>query len=351
MSYEYKDELDANNQRKIQDMLADLPISVDRYITSTARTKSTRTTLTYVRMIRAFFLYMQTNHEAFEDISLTDVAGEQLNRITLDDVDSFLAHLKAHQVDRPGRSNKNNTVEVYISALNAYFSFLYKREEIDKNPFQFVERHHEKVRRPYYLVGDENETFYQNILTGDGLSPKMLHTRERFHTAFRDYMICRILGMTGIRVSECVSLDLDDINFKSKSFQVIRKGNKEAEIFFSDRVADELKEYIEDVRPLYQPEEDEKALFLVAQGAHRGKRISVRSVELLVKKYAAASGITYAGEFSAHSLRHSFAMESLKKTGGNLSLTQKLLGHEDISTTTIYAEATEEEIRNARNLF
>ncbi|MBQ2577437.1 MAG: tyrosine-type recombinase/integrase [Lachnospiraceae bacterium] len=71
-----------------------------------------------------------------------------------------------------------------------------------------------------------------------------------------------------------------------------------------------------------------------------------------IKKYAAASGITtYAGEFSAHSLRHSFAMESLKKTGGNLSLTQKLLGHEDISATTIYAEATEEEIRNARNLF
>ena len=108
----------------------------------------------------------------------------------------------------------------------------------------------------------------------------MLSSRERYHTAFRDYMICRILGMTGVRVSECVALDLD------------------------------------------------------------------------VKKYAATSGITtYAGEFSAHSLRYSFAMESLKKTGGNLSLTQKLLGHEDISTTTIYAEATEEEIRNARNLF
>ncbi|MBQ2577388.1 MAG: site-specific integrase, partial [Lachnospiraceae bacterium] len=158
MSYEYKDELDANNQLKIQNMLAELPVSVDRYITSTARTKSTRTTLTYVRMIRAFFLYMKTNHEAFEDLPLTRVTGEQLNCITLDDVDSFLAHLKAHQIDHPGKSNKNNTVEVYISALNAYFGFLYKREEIQKNPFQFVERHHEKVRRPYYLVGDENET-------------------------------------------------------------------------------------------------------------------------------------------------------------------------------------------------
>ena len=351
MAREYRDGLDASNQFKIREMLAELPVSVDRYITSTARTKSSRTTITYVRMIRAFFLYLQANHEAFEDKPLQQITGEELNRITLDDVDSFLAYLKAHQLDRPGKSNKNNTVEVYISALNAYFGFLYKREEIQKNPFQFVERHHEKVRRPYYLVGDENETFYRNILSGEGLSPKMLSTRERFHTAYRDYMICRLLGMTGIRVSECIALDLEDINFKSKSFQVIRKGNKEAEIFFSDAIAEELTEYIENVRPLYQPDASEHALFLVAQGAHKGQRLSVRSVENLVKKYALASGITYAGNFSAHSLRHSFAMQSLKKTGGNLSLTQKLLGHEDISTTTIYAEATEEEIRNARNLF
>ena len=121
--------------------------------------------------------------------------------------------------------------------------------------------------------------------------------RDKSNSAIRDATILMVLFDTGIRVSELVGLDLDDIDFKHHSLKVVRKGNKEDSVNFSDATEELLKGYLEE-RKTYQPVDDEYALFLVSIGKYKGERISVRSVEKLVKKYAMASGVPNASKIS-----------------------------------------------------
>ncbi|SDW49477.1 Site-specific recombinase XerD [Lachnospiraceae bacterium KHCPX20] len=349
MSKEYRQRIDAKNNMKIEQYLSDMPMLVDKYVTSTARTKASRTMLSYIQKIRHFLEYMRANHPAFDGKTLSDITRVELDQITIDDAEDFLAFLFSHQLDCIDKTNSNNTVENYISALNSFFRFLSKREEITKNPFEDVQRYHKKVTKPLFLDKKESLDFYDHVMTGEGLSKKEQMYRDKHDISFRDYLICKIMGTTGIRVSECVGLNLDDIDFKNKSLSIIRKGKKKAHVYISDTLARELTEYIEDVRPLFHPLDSEQALFLVSVGKYKGCRLTVRSVQRLIKKYAIAAGVSNASEFSPHTLRHSFAMNAMKESGGNIRLTQQLLGHESITTTTVYVQALDDELREMRN--
>ena len=143
---------------------------------------------------------------------------------------------------------------------------------------------------------------------------------------------------TGIRVSECVGLNVDDISFETYSFVITSQGGKQAEIYFGDEVADALYDYIMYRRDHPPADENDKALFL----SNRGKRISVRQVELMVKKYAQTA--VKLKKITPHKLRSTFGTNLYLETG-DIYLVADVLGHEVVNTTRKHYTATEVELK------
>lgn len=351
----YKNQINEQCQRKIKELQDKLPAFVELYVTAHLRIRSRRTIESYLRKFTTFFFFLCDRHPEFCDKTPEQIKVEELDKIDTDFCNIFLNYMYDHQADNPSATNTNNTVEAYSSALNSLFKFLQKNRKIKGNPFANVERRHKKAENPAYLKGSENETFYQGVLDGVGMTKQQLAFREKHHTAYRDYLICRVLGTTGIRVSELVGLDIKDIDLIHAQFKVIRKGGKIQTIYMSDKLCEEMKKYIKEIRPEYDlkdaniPEADKEALFVVAQGKYYGQRLTVRSIEDLIKKYALAQGLTDAARFHPHSLRHSLGMMALERSN-NLRLVQQLLGHENINTTTLYSKMTETRLKEAKNI-
>lgn len=185
-----------------------------------------------------------------------------------------------------------------------------------------------------------------SVSSGLGLTDKQ--NQARVKTSVRDEAICLTLIRTGLRVSELVGLNLRDVNLKDTCFQVMRKRSKEDTVFFDDEVKGAIEAWL-DVRPTYCTDKEEQALFVVTQGKYMGKRLSVRSVQLLVKKYAEAGAPTAGSKITPHKLRATFATDMLRATG-NVALVQEELNHESPTTTMLYADRRILDLRKARNI-
>ena len=171
---------------------------------------------------------------------------------------------------------------------------------------------------------------------GEGLTK----TEQRFHnkTAVRDTALLTLLLGTGIRVSECVGLDLNDVNFEENGIRVHRKGGYDAIVYFGDEVEQALRRYLEARMQMIPQEGSENALFLSLQN----RRITVRAVEKLVKKYA--SRITTLKKITPHKLRSTYGTSLYRETG-DIYLVADVLGHKDVNTTRKHYAAIEEDRR------
>ena len=192
------------------------------------------------------------------------------------------------------------------------------------------------------MDADEVSRMLDKAETGTDLT----RTQQRFHdkTRVRDVALLTLLLGTGIRVSECVGLDLDDIDFKEKGLRVHRKGGYESIVYFGDEVEETLRTYLEERRQILPKEGHEKALFLSLQN----RRITVRAVENLVKKYAGLA--TALKKITPHKLRSTYGT-SLYRATGDIYLVADVLGHKDVNTTRKHYAAVEEDRRKgARNI-
>ena len=175
---------------------------------------------------------------------------------------------------------------------------------------------------------------------------ELTRSQQRFHdkTRLRDMAILTLLLGTGIRVSECVGLDLDDLDFREKGMLVHRKGGSESIVYFGDEVEAALKDYLEQRKQILPKEGHEKALFLSLQN----RRITVRAVENLVKKYAGLA--TSLKKITPHKLRSTYGTSLYRETG-DIYLVADVLGHKDVNTTRKhYAAIDEDRRKNARNI-
>lgn len=366
MSLEYRENMDSIKLLQLQKLEQEMPLFVSQYLMSIGRSKSVNTQLEYARRIKLFLEWLVLESEHCNKENILEITVEDLNKVTFGDADLFLYYIESHQVVKNGVKktvhSKPATINAYLSAVSSMYNKFIRMELVQKNPFQGMDRA-KKIQEPkIYLDKIDEEKFFSSVNNGVGLSEHMNAYREKNYTVIRDLCICSILNKTGIRVSELVGLDIDDIDIVRCRFPVVRKGGKVEYIYFSDSVKKILLEYFE-IRPLFSPADDDRALFLRSQGVKRerdytgeitqlissDKRISVRSVERIVKKYAKAAQVVNSSKFSPHKLRHTYAMNMLKKTG-NLSLVQKELGHNSIQATTIYAQSDETDKEKARNI-
>ena len=159
-------------------------------------------------------------------------------------------------------------------------------------------------------------------------------------TKVRDLALLTLLLGTGIRVSECVGLDINDVDFRNGGIKIRRKGGNEAVIYFGHEVEDALLDYMDERQHKIPASGHENAFFLSMQN----KRLSVRSVEKLVKKYA--SKVTSLKKITPHKLRSTYGTNLYRETG-DIYLVADVLGHKDVNTTKKhYASISDERKRS-----
>ncbi|MFC2282910.1 MAG: tyrosine-type recombinase/integrase, partial [Lachnoanaerobaculum saburreum] len=221
------------------------------------------------------------------------------------------------------------------------FKYFYRVEKINENimeRIQLPKLHSKEIIR---LDIDEVAMMIDEAEKGEGLSDRQKAYHEK--TKVRDVALLSLLLGTGIRVSECVGLDISDVDFKNNGILIHRKGGKEVTIYFSDEVREALQNYLDERVLILEESGHEGAFFLSMQN----KRMSVRSVENLVKKYARI--ISPLKKITPHKLRSTYGTNLYKETG-DIYLVADVLGHSDVNTTKKHYAAIEDDRRkSARN--
>ncbi|MGO4886387.1 tyrosine recombinase XerS [Anaerobacillus sp. MEB173] len=347
---------DAQKQHylKLQQLLMELPWYVDEYITFKKRKLSAASLLNYAHDYKIFFSWLQTNNSHSGHIK--DISLDLLETLTVQQVEEFLSYLQ-YELD-----NKPVTVNRKLSALKSLFNYLQNiaetrdlkpylnRNVMAKIEFNDLKESMETIANKMegkILLGDEYEKFRMFIAHEYGQLNKDNKKLSNFHTLNRERdtaIVSLILG-SGLRLSEIVNLDLEDIDTNKYCVRVIRKGNKEQYVFFSKLAMDDLKEYLAIRSSRYHVEANNKALFVSAPMGPKGKsrRLTARAIEKLIEKYATAFGKP---SLSVHKLRHSFATRYHAEINDVPKL-RRQLGHSSIQTTMIYTHIRNDDLKSA----
>ena len=228
-----------------------------------------------------------------------------------------------------------------ISSLKSFYNYFYRNEKLKNNPSALVQMpkiHEKEIIR---LDVDEVALLLDQVEQGEKLTEK----QKTFHnkTKVRDLAILTLLLGTGIRVSECVGLDIGDVDFRNGGIHIHRKGGKEVTVYFGVEVENALQDYLDERFGTDALPGHEQALFLSLQK----KRITARSIENLVKKYARI--VTPLKKITPHKLRSTYGTSLYRETG-DIYLVADVLGHSDVNTTKKhYAALEDERRRSARN--
>jgi integrase/recombinase XerC len=214
----------------------------------------------------------------------------------------------------------HTTLARKLASLRSFLHFLQQQGHVHDNVAKDVQS--PKIRRPLPNVLPIDQVFA--LLDTPVTPPTPL--------ALRDQAMLELLYAAGIRVSELVALDMQDIDVPSGTLRVEGKGRRERQVFFGKTAAQALRAYLE-VRPAVLQGQETGALFV----NHRGGRLSTRGVQLLVKKHCQRTGLP--ARTSPHTMRHAFATHLLDN-GADLRAIQELLGHQQLSTTQKYTHVS-----------
>jgi len=219
-----------------------------------------------------------------------------------------------------------------LSCMRAFFQYLVTFKGLSMNVAKLIDRPKAELEKKRPLTSDETVELLNNVKACVG-KPESLFYLE--NTKYRNIAIITTLAYTGIRVSELCNLNIDDINRNTMTIHVTRKGGKEEDVLINDVVRKAIDRYIDFER---QPYDDaNRALFLSSRHA-TGDRLSVRSVERMIKAY----GDTIGEHVTPHTLRRTFGTKLYNQTG-DLYLTATALGHKNIQTTKDFYTTMSEE--------
>lgn len=337
----YHEQIDIQNTTKLRNLLEDLPDFVGDFFRGIEQTTSSRTRIAYAYDLRIFFDYLLKNQEECTDYTSKTLPLSVLEHLTPRDLEKYMEYLKYYEKDDDEHLNQTEGIMRKVSTLRTFYNYFYRRELISYNPAALIEmpKKHDKVI--VHLEPDEVAILLDSIDSGENLTKKQKSYHS--HTRKRDLAMIMLMLGTGIRVSECVGIDIKDVDLKNCGIKIHRKGGKEVIIYFGDEVEEVLEDYLAQRKLILACEGHEDALFLSIQK----KRISVRSVELLVKKYTQAA--VQLKKITPHKLRSTYGTSLYQETG-DIYLVADVLGHKDVNTTKRhYAAIGDEKRRSARN--
>ena len=323
--------------KQLNALLKELPIFCTDYFSHIDQNTSISTQVAYADNILLFFEFLIKENPLYKDKLPREIKLQDICQLSAPDIEEYKRYLKVYEKDGHELTNAEKSIARKMSALRGLFNFLYRREMIPSNPTNFVDMpklHEKEIIR---LDPDEVAILLDFVENG---GEQMTKRQQVYHekNKTRDLALFTLFLGTGIRVSECVGLDIDDVDFKNNSIKVTRKGGNEMYVYFGDEVQEALEDYIVSVRSHIVPVEGhENALFYSSQR----KRITVRAVQNLVSKYT--SYITNK-HITPHKFRSTYGTTLYKETG-DIYLVADVLGHKDVNTTRKHYAAQDDENR------
>ena len=306
---------------KIKAIKKELPDSCVPFIEETGTEMSASTRYSYATELMWFFKYLIDEIPDFNHIyTVKQFQLDDIKKITSQDISKYLSQDK-------DKGHAEKTVSRRRSAISRFFTFLMDRRLIEYNPVPAAS----KVR----------------LLTTVDNGCKLTKHEQAYHDRYRrrDIALISLILDTGVRISELFRMDIKDVNFENCSIYILRKGGDKKYVYFSDGVKELLLDYIEERKRNRLYISDNDPLFVTLKGA----RLSIRAIQVLVHKYASSSVPEKGNLITPHKLRASFAMEYYDTTKDILAL-QKKMGHNSVTTTNIYAKATEQKMKETRNI-
>lgn len=339
----YYQQKDIENIKKLREMMKELPPFCTEFFRGIEPRTSTRTRIAYAYDLSVFFDFLKKENPVFAKMERMDFQLEQLDQITVTDLEEYMEYLKYRFNEQNHEiMNQERGIMRKISSLKSFYNYFFRTEKLTTNPAALVrlpKLHDKEIIR---LDVDEVALLLDTVEQGEGLTEKQKTFHKR--TRLRDLALLTLLLGTGIRVSECVGLDINDVDFKNGGIHIHRKGGKEVTVYFGSEVENALQDYLDERFGIIPEEGSEQALFLSMQR----KRMNVRSVENLVKKYARI--VTPLKKITPHKLRSTYGTNLYRETG-DIYLVADVLGHSDVNTTKKhYAALEDERRRSARNV-
>ena len=321
----YHEQTDVENTLRLRDVLKTLPPFCRDFFRAIEPRTTTKTRISYAYDIRIFFQFLLEQNPAFKDWSMDAFTVDILDQITAIDLEEYEEYLKVYQAGDKTETNGERGLKRKMSSLRSFYAYYFKREMIHTNPTVLVDVpkiHQKSIIR---LEADEVALLLDYIEHGgDDLTGQKKVYYEK--TKDRDLALVTLLLGTGVRVSECVGLDIEDVDFKNNGIKVTRKGGNEMVVYFGPEVEKALKNYLEVRKNIVPVEGHEHAVFYSTQR----KRIGVQAVENLVKKYARQ--VTTTKKITPHKLRSTYGTALYQETG-DIYLVADVLGHKDVNTT------------------
>ena len=321
----YHDKTNTQNILKLREMLKELPLFVRDYFRGLNDQTLPRTRLGYAYDLKIFFGFL--SEEILGGVPINEISVADIAKIESEHIEEFMEYLSyyvpmgepdtAHQNEALGKSRK-------LAAVRGLFRNLYMKKKIAANPAELVAFPKITQKAITTLEVDEIAKLLDEVDSGASLTKRQKQYHE--HTKLRDAAIITLLLGTGMRVSECVGLDLNDIDFDTNGLRVVRKGGDEMVLYFGDEVEAALKTYIAERMEVPAQAGHEDAVFLSLQN----RRITDRAIQNLVKKYAQL--VTALKNISPHKLRSTFGTQLYTETG-DIYLVANVLGHADVNTT------------------
>jgi len=332
----YYDEQQKQYILKIRLVLDTLPPFCRQFFRSIEDYTSAKTRLAYAYDIRLFFEFLHDVNPICKKKEITEYPLSLLDDLTRSDIEEYLSYLSYYVKDGKEYTNDERGKKRKLSALRSFYNYYFEGEYIKSNPAALVplpKLHSKEIIR---LDPNEVATLLDQVEDGSKLSKKELTYHSK--TKIRDVAILSLLLGTGIRVSECVGLNIRDVDFENNGIKIVRKGGSESVVYFGEEVEEALLNYMNQRTHKIANEGHDDALFLSLQN----RRITVRSVENLVKKYA--SKVTTLKKITPHKLRSTYGTSLYKETG-DIYLVADVLGHKDVNTTRKHYAALEDERR------
>lgn len=336
MEESYFTKRDEDNVLKIREIRRGLPAFCGEFFRGIEPYTTPLTRLGYARDIKLFFDFLVAETEEFYEKPILQINATDLDKITSTHIEMFLEYISLYRINGKTYKNGEKARCRKLSSIRAMLKYFYKKDVIKSNVAAKIDSpkiHESQIIRLEY---DEVEKVLDLAETGQDMT-KMQQGFHK-HTQARDYAMMSLFLGTGIRISECVGLNIDDFDFKQNAFKVTRKGGNRVILYFNEEVSDALQNYILERQMIKAQPGSENALFLSLQN----RRISVRAVEKLVKKYSKI--VNPLKKITPHKLRSTFGTNLYRETG-DIYVVAEVLGHKDVNTTRKHYAAISDDIR------
>lgn len=362
MAKNHIDDINKANIKKLRGNIRLLPSFVSEFFIGIADTTSIYTRIGYTYDLKLFFEYLISEEPSFYKENIKEFTFSEFKKITATNIREFLDYLSYYT--REVQTHDGHTIYLEatntqrgksrkLSAIRSIFLFFANEEKIKYNPAMLVKT--PKIHEKAIIALDVNEvcTLLDEIDSGDNLTVR----QKGYHTKTRKRDLCLVMLIlgTGMRISECVNIDIKKVDLENMYILITRKGGKESFVYFNEEVYEVLYEYIDERRAYFmgQNKDTEKPTELLAKEfleqplftSLQDRRINVRTVQNLVKKYSQLA--TPLKNISPHKLRSTYATNLYRETH-DIYLVADALGHADVNTTRKhYAKLDDEQRRKA----